>query len=228
MLGAGSCRRRNQCVLRETEPTNCSAGSCHSVLPGAWPLIRCFRIADGLNTTIRRGDIGSLAVFAGRLEHHYSTRGHRQLGGLRIAADAPAFFEMFLQGSVSLPSRIPDPLNAHRGTGMRPRITHPFMKTVSFKARHSVRCAIRSRHRRRATRTPSRNAINNEPSGASRAILLRILNGIPGFRPWIKAIVNQWWGLIAHGFISSRLLPIDEKRNRSGRGPDVVGSKVCA
>src|SRR5260370_29995332 len=75
----------------------------------------------------------------GRLEHHYSTRGHRQLGGLRMAADAPGFFEIFFQGSVSLPSRIPDPyvVNAHRGTGMRPRITHPFMTTVSF-----ARCAI--------------------------------------------------------------------------------------
>jgi len=92
---------------------------------------------------VRSVAVDPLLQNSGRLEHHhYSTRGHRQLGGLWIAADAPAFFEMFLQGSVSLPSRIPDPLNAHRGTGMRPRITHPFMKTVSFKARQSARCAI--------------------------------------------------------------------------------------
>src|SRR5450759_1128767 len=38
-------------------------------------------------------------------------------------------------------------------------------------------------HRRRATATPNRNAINSEPRGASRAILLKMLNGIPGFRP---------------------------------------------
>jgi hypothetical protein len=38
-------------------------------------------------------------------------------------------------------------------------------------------------HRRRATATPTRNAINSEPRGASRAILLKMLNGMPGFRP---------------------------------------------
>jgi hypothetical protein len=38
-------------------------------------------------------------------------------------------------------------------------------------------------HRRRATATPNRNATNSEPRGASRAILLKMLNGIPGFRP---------------------------------------------
>jgi hypothetical protein len=38
-------------------------------------------------------------------------------------------------------------------------------------------------YRRRATATPNRNAINSEPRGASRAILLKMLNGIPGFRP---------------------------------------------
>src|SRR5579883_1505633 len=38
-------------------------------------------------------------------------------------------------------------------------------------------------HRRRARATPNRNAIIREPRGASRAILLRMLNGIPGLRP---------------------------------------------
>jgi hypothetical protein len=38
-----------------------------------------------------------------------------------------------------------------------------------------------NRHRRRATATPNRNAINSEPRGASRTILLKMLNGIPGF-----------------------------------------------
>src|SRR5450759_1438631 len=38
-------------------------------------------------------------------------------------------------------------------------------------------------HRRRATATPNRNAINSDPRGASRAILLKMLNGMPGFRP---------------------------------------------
>src|SRR5258708_7981503 len=33
-------------------------------LAGLWPLIRCFRMADGLNTITRRGDIGtSVPVF---------------------------------------------------------------------------------------------------------------------------------------------------------------------
>jgi hypothetical protein len=31
--------------------------------------------------------------------------------------------------------------------------------------------------------TPNRNATNSEPRGASRTILLKMLNGIPGFRP---------------------------------------------
>ncbi len=35
-----------------------------SPLPAAWPLIRCFNIADGLNTITRRGEIGtSVPVF---------------------------------------------------------------------------------------------------------------------------------------------------------------------
>src|SRR5450631_199829 len=44
-------------------------------------------------------------------------------------------------------------------------------------------CAPSNHHRRRATATPNRKAINSEPRGASRAILLKMLNGIPGFRP---------------------------------------------
>src|SRR5258708_26961639 len=118
-------RRRSQCVLREIEPASCPAGSCRSLLSEAWPLIRCFKRTDGLNTIIRRGDIGSLAVF-----------------GLRPMRRV--FLRFFFRALFSLPSRIPDPyvVNAHRGTGMRPRITHPFMTTVSFKARQSARCAI--------------------------------------------------------------------------------------
>ncbi len=38
-------------------------------------------------------------------------------------------------------------------------------------------------HRRRATAMPKRKATNSEPSGASRAMLLKTLNGIPGLRP---------------------------------------------
>src|SRR3954447_9168716 len=41
-----------------------------------------------------------------------------------------------------------------------------------------------SAQRRRATATPSRKATNSEPSGASRAILLRMLSGMPGFLPF--------------------------------------------
>src|ERR1035441_10427527 len=40
-----------------------------------------------------------------------------------------------------------------------------------------------SAYRRRATATPNRNAINSDPRGASRAMLLKMLNGMPGFRP---------------------------------------------
>jgi len=46
--------------------------------------------------------VDPLLQIGGRLEHHYSTREHRQLGGLRIAADALAFFDIFRQRSVSL------------------------------------------------------------------------------------------------------------------------------
>jgi hypothetical protein len=40
-----------------------------------------------------------------------------------------------------------------------------------------------ARYRRRATATPNKNAANSEPRGASRAMLLKMLNGILGFRP---------------------------------------------
>jgi hypothetical protein len=49
-----------------------------------------------------------------------------------------------------------------------------------------------SHHRRRATATPNRNATNSEPSGASRATLLKMLNGIPGFRPASIAPLTRW------------------------------------
>src|SRR6185312_2887547 len=47
----------------------------------------------------------------------------------------------------------------------------------------SFYAGVRAPHRRRAKATPKRNATNSEPIGASRAILLRMLKGIPGFRP---------------------------------------------
>jgi hypothetical protein len=34
----------------------------HATRRGLWPLIRCFRIADGLNTITRRGGIGTLVL----------------------------------------------------------------------------------------------------------------------------------------------------------------------
>src|SRR5258707_3632651 len=123
----------------------------------------------------------------GRLEHHYSTRGHRHLGDLRIAADAPAFFEILFRGSVSLPSRNPRSLRskcASRHGNATPDHASVYDNGVIQGATvRALRHPSVSRHRRRATRTPSRNATSSEPSGASRAILLRILNGIPGFRP---------------------------------------------
>jgi hypothetical protein len=39
------------------------------------------------------------------------------------------------------------------------------------------------RYRRRATAIPNKNATSSEPRGASRAMLLKMLNGMPGFRP---------------------------------------------
>src|ERR1700680_2556370 len=47
-------------------------------------------------------------------------------------------------------------------------------------------------HRRRATATPNRNATSSEPRGASRAMLLKMLNGIPGFRPVSIASPIGW------------------------------------
>ena len=47
-------------------------------------------------------------------------------------------------------------------------------------------------HRRRATATPNRNATNSEPRGASRAMLLKMLDGIPGFRPASIAPLTRW------------------------------------
>ena len=48
-------------------------------------------------------------------------------------------------------------------------------------------------HRRRAMATPSRNATNSEPRGASRAMLLKMLNGMQGFRPASIAPLRHTW-----------------------------------
>jgi len=55
--------------------------------------------------------------------------------------------------------------------------------SLSYLSTVEGRSALQNHYRRRATATPNRNATNSEPRGASRAILLKILNGIPGFRP---------------------------------------------
>src|SRR6266478_6277194 len=162
-------------------------------------------------SVVRSVAVDPLLQNSGRLEHHDATRGHRHLAGLRIAADAPTFFEMFLQGSVSLPSRIPDPsVNAHRGTGMRPRITHPFVKTVSFKARQSALCAIHpfpvTDGGRRERRAETRPAANQEAlraqycSGYSTAFPV---SGQPRSRgrraalcPWLLQIPSRWWAWV--------------------------------
>jgi hypothetical protein len=68
------------------------------------------RVNELFIAVIRSGAVDPLLQNSGRLEHHHSTQGSRHLGGLRITADAQAFFEVFLQGPVSLLSRIPDPL----------------------------------------------------------------------------------------------------------------------
>jgi hypothetical protein len=46
--------------------------------------------------------------------------------------------------------------------------------------------------RRRATATPNKNVINSEPRGASRAILLKMLNGIAGLRRASIASLTRW------------------------------------
>ncbi len=53
---------------------------------------------------------------------------------------------------------------------------------------HDLALAVRaadsgSAYQRRATATPNRNAARSEPSGASRAMLLKMLKGMPGFFP---------------------------------------------
>ena len=45
--------------------------------------------------------------------------------------------------------------------------------------------------RRRATATPSKNATSSEPSGASRAMLLSMLSGMPGFLPFSIASLTR-------------------------------------
>jgi hypothetical protein len=49
-----------------------------------------------------------------------------------------------------------------------------------------------SSYRRRATAIPNGNATNSEPRGASRAMLLKMLNGMPGFRPLSIALPIRW------------------------------------
>src|SRR5215475_11041281 len=39
--------------------TRCYSVFSAPLLAGVWPLIRCLRIADGLNTITRRGEIGT-------------------------------------------------------------------------------------------------------------------------------------------------------------------------
>jgi hypothetical protein len=39
--------------------------AAHATPLGLWPLIRCFRMADGLNTITRRGEIASSAAVFG-------------------------------------------------------------------------------------------------------------------------------------------------------------------
>jgi hypothetical protein len=58
--------------------------------------------------------------------------------------------------------------------------------------RYSKGRGSRKHHRRRATAIPSRNATNSEPRGASRAMLLKMLNGMPGFRPASIAPLTRW------------------------------------
>jgi len=96
-IGARPFRRRNQNA--STSKSMCVARNRMNEL-----FSRVLRFA------IRGVAVDPLPQNSGRLEHHHSTRGNRHPGGLRITADARAFFEIFLQGPVSLLSRIPDPL----------------------------------------------------------------------------------------------------------------------
>jgi hypothetical protein len=47
-------------------------------------------------------------------------------------------------------------------------------------------------YRRRATAIPNKNATSSDPRGASRAMLLRMLNGMPGFLPASMASPIRW------------------------------------
>src|SRR5712671_1375530 len=69
----------------------------HATPPGLWPLTRCFRMADGLNTITRRGEIAS------------------SVPGLRGTADTLTSLEIFRHGFIFHWSQ----RDAHRGIGMR-------------------------------------------------------------------------------------------------------------
>src|SRR6266852_4700858 len=101
---------------------------------------------------------------------------------------------------------------------MRPWITHPFMKTLSFKARQSPTTGEgntqQKRDQQRTKRRFARNIAQDTqrhsrfPASLDRvADTLRcvfncfryLLDGGLGFGSRVKSIVNEWRGLIAHG-----------------------------
>jgi hypothetical protein len=64
-----------------------------------------------------------------------------------------------------------------------------YLRGAAFPANVFTVSAPSNHHRRQATATPNKNATNSEPSGASRAMLLK---GIPGFRPDSIASPTRW------------------------------------
>jgi len=82
------------------------------------------------------------------------------------------------------------PLSRKSRTPKSPRMMSP--ARAGFPADLLTPGHLAPHHRRRATATPNRNATNSEPSGASRAMLLKMLNGIPGFRPASIASPTRW------------------------------------
>jgi hypothetical protein len=93
--------------------------------------------------------------------------------------------------------RNPRPYRDHRGSGPGKRLACPSpTSTRRAYAEPSADMftpdAPPNHQRRRATATPNKNAINSELRGASRAILLKMLNGIPGFRPASIASLTRW------------------------------------
>ena len=132
----------------------------------------------------------------------------RYVGAYRLPIARPApqsgtefTIHRWWAGVTSEFSRGQDPSRTSRaGTGQALYMSLADIDAQSLSIRRAVSRSVHpgpvsappNHQRRRATATPNRSAINSEPRGASRAILLKMLNGIPGFRPASIAPLTRW------------------------------------